>query len=45
MKVKDLQQFLGSFTQGSEAVKNAVIFVKTEKPSSLILPDKLQKDY
>ena len=79
MRVKDLQQFLGSFTQGSEAVKNAVIFVeingklhairrmevhenvhrivgmpghhshmlvlKTEKPSSLILPDKLQKDY
>ena len=79
MKVQDLQQFLGSFTEGSEAVKNAVIFVeikgklhsirrmevhenvqpivgfpghyshrlvlKTEKPSSLILPDKLQKDY
>jgi hypothetical protein len=79
MRVKDLQQFLGSFTEGSEAVKNAVIFVeikgklhairrmevhenvhpivglpghyshrlvlKTEKPSSLILPDKLQKDY
>ena len=79
MRVKDLQQFLGSFTEGSEAVKNAVIFVeingklhairrmevhenvqpiigfpghsahrlvlKTEKPSSLILPDKLQNDY
>ena len=79
MKVKDLQQFLGSFTEGSEAVKNAVIFVgingklhairrmevhenvhpivgmpghhshrlvlKTEKPSSLILPDKLLNDY
>ena len=79
MRVKDLQQFLGSFTEGSEAVKNAVIFVelngklhaikrmevhenvhpivglsghyshrlvlKTQKPSSLILPDKLQKDY
>ena len=79
MRVKDLQQFLGSFTEGSEAVKNAVIFVeikgklhairrmevhenvhpivglpghsahrlvlKTEKPSSLILPDKLQQDY
>ena len=79
MRVKDLPQFLGSFTEGSEAVKNAVIFVeingklhairrmevhenvhpivgmpghhshrlvlKTEKPSSLILPDKLQKDY
>ena len=79
MRVKHLQQFLGSFTEGSEAVKNAVIFVeikgklhairrmevhenahpiiglpghhshrlvlKTEKPSSLILPDKLQKDY
>lgn len=79
MKVKDLQQFLGSFTKGSEVVQNAVIFVevngklhairrmevhenahpiigqpghtshrlvlKTEKPSSLILPEKLQKDY
>ena len=79
MRVKDLQQFLSSFTKGSDAVKNAVIFVekdgklheirrmevhehtvpilgqpghnahrlvlKTEKPSSLILPDKLQKDY
>ena len=79
MRVKDLQEFLGSFTEGSEAVKNAVLFVeingklhsirrmevhenvqpivgfpghyshrlvlKTEKPSSLILPDRLQKDY
>ena len=79
MRVKDLQQFLGSFTEGSEAVKNAVLFVeirgklhairrmevhenvqpivgfpghyshrlvlKTEKPSSIILPDKLQTDY
>ena len=62
MRVKDLQQFLSSFTKGSDAVKNAVIFVekdgklheirrmevhvmKTEKPSKLILPDKLQKDY
>jgi len=79
MRVKDLQDFLGSFTEGSEAIKNAVLFVeingklhdirrmevhenvqpilgfpghyshrlvlKTQKPSSLILPDKLQKDY
>ena len=79
MRVKDLQTFLGSFTEGSEAVKNAVIFVeingklhsirrmevhentqpiighpghyshrlvlKTQKASSLILPDKLQRDY
>ena len=79
MRVKDLQEFLGSFTEGSEAVKNAGIFVeingklhsirrmevhenvqpivgfpghyshslvlKTEKPSSIILPDKLQTDY
>ncbi len=79
MRVKDLQEFLASFTEGSEAVKNAVLFVeingklhsirrmevhenvqpivgfpghyshrlvlKTEKPSSLILPDRLQKDY
>ena len=79
MRVKDLQEFLGSFTEGSDAVKNAVIFVevngklnairrmevhentqpiigfpghyahrlvlKTEKPSSLILPEKLQNDY
>tara|TARA_Y100001938_G_C7867437_1_gene318611 strand:+ start:115 stop:354 length:240 start_codon:yes stop_codon:yes gene_type:complete len=79
MRVQDLQQFLASFTEGSDAIKNAVIFVekdgklheikrmevhehaapilghkghtshrlvlKTQKPSSLILPDKLQKDY
>ena len=79
MRVQDLQLFLSQFTKGSDAVKNAVIFVekdgklheirrmevhehsipivghpgksahrlvlKTEKPSSLILPDKLQKDY
>ena len=79
MRVQDLQQFLGSFTEGSDAVKNAVIFVevngklhtirrmevhenvhpiigqpghsahrlvlKTQKQSSLILPEKLQKDY
>ena len=79
MRVKDLQQFLGSFTEGSDAIKNATIYVekngrlheikrmevhentqpiigqpghtshrlvlKTQKPSSLILPDKLQKDY
>jgi|TARA_R100000482_G_scaffold4804_1_gene1639 hypothetical protein len=79
MRVKDLQEFLGSFTEGSEAVKNAVIFVeingklheirrmevhenvqpiigfsghyghrlvmKTEKPSKIILPEKLQRDY
>ena len=74
-----MQQFLNSFTQGSDAVKNAVILcevngtlydvrrmevhenavpiighaghtahrlvLKTQKPSSIILPDKLQKDY
>ena len=74
-----MQQFLTSFTEGSDAVKNAVIFaevngtlydvrrmevhenavpilghaghtahrlvLKTQKPSSIILPDKLQKDY
>ena len=79
MRVQDLQQFLGSFTEGSDAVKNAVLMVevqgklfdvrrmevqenstpivghkghtahrlvlKTAKPSSIILPDKLQKDY
>ena len=77
--IQDLQQFLGSFTEGSDAVKNTVIFVelngklhairrmevhenvhpiigqpghyshrlvlKTQKASSLILPEKLQKDY
>ena len=79
MRVQDLQQFLSSFTKGSDAVKNAVLMVevqgklfdvrrmevqehtmpiighkghtahrlvlKTEKPSPIILPDKLQKDY
>ena len=79
MRVQDMQQFLTSFTEGSDAVKNAVIFcevsgtlydvkrmevhenaapivgfkgqtahrlvLKTEKPSSIILPEKLQKDY
>jgi len=79
MRVQDLQQFLNSFTGGSDAVKNAVLLVevegklfdvrrmevhensvpivghkghtahrlvlKTQKPSSIILPDKLQKDY
>ena len=79
MRVQDMQQFLTSFTKGSDAVKNAQIFVevngklaavrrmevhensipivghkghtahrlvlKTEKPSPIILPDKLQKDY
>ena len=79
MRVQDLQQFLSSFTEGSDAVKNAILMVevqgklfdvrrmevqenstpivghkghtahrlvlKTEKPSPLILPDKLQNDY
>ena len=79
MRVQDMQQFLTSFTEGSDAVKNAVILcevngtlydvrrmevhentvpiighaghtahrlvLKTAKPSSIILPDKLQKDY
>ena len=79
MRVQDLQLYLSNFTKGSDAVKNAVIYVeingklhairrmevhenaipvvghkghtahrlvlKTEKPSPLILPDKLQKDY
>ena len=79
MRVPDMQQFLTSFTEGSDAVKNAVILcevngtlydvrrmevhentipivghpghtahrlvLKTQKPSSIILPDKLQKDY
>ena len=64
MRVQDLQQFLSSFTEGSDAVKNAVILcevngtlydvrrmeahrlvLKTQKPSSIILPDKLNKDY
>ena len=79
MRVQDLQQFLSQFTQGSDAIKNAQVFVevngkladvrrlevhensipivghgqhkahrlvlKTQKPSSIILPEKLQKDY
>ena len=79
MRVQDMQQFLTSFTEGSDAVKNAIILcevngtlydvrrmevhenaapiighaghtahrlvLKTIKPSSIILPDKLQKDY
>ena len=79
MRVQDMQQFLTSFTEGSDAVKNAVILcevegtlydvrrmevhenavpiighkghtahrlvLKTQKPSPIILPDKLQKDY
>ena len=79
MRVQDLQEFLTSFTTGSDAVKNAIILcevngtlydvrrmevqehsmpiighkghtahrlvLKTQKPSSIILPDKLQKDY
>jgi len=79
VRVQDMQQFLSSFSEGSDAVKNAVIYVelqgklhevrrmevhenavpivghkghsahrlviKTEKPSSLILPEKLQQDY
>ena len=79
MRVQDMQQILTSFTKGSDAVKNAVIFcevngtlydvrrmevhenaapivgfkghtehrlvLKTQKPSSIILPEKLQKDY
>ena len=79
MRVQDLQEFLAKFTEGSDAIKNAHIFVevsgklaevrrmevhensvpiightghtahrlvlKTQKPSSIILPDKLQKDY
>ena len=79
MRVQDMQQFLSSFTGGSDAIKNASILcevngtlydvrrmevhensvpiighkghtahrlvLKTEKPSSIILPEKLQKDY
>tara|TARA_R100001015_G_C4477651_1_gene59182 strand:+ start:270 stop:509 length:240 start_codon:yes stop_codon:yes gene_type:complete len=79
VKVKDLQEFLAKFTEGSDAVKNARIFVekdgkllgikrmevhensipivghkghtshrlvlKTEKPSTIILPQKLQDNY
>jgi len=74
-----MQQFLSSFTEGSDAVKNAVIFaevngvlydirrmevhentmpivghkghtahrlvLKTQRPSPIILPDKLKNDY
>ena len=79
MRVQDLQQFLSSFTEGSDAIQNAIILtevngqlydvrrmevhenqapivgfqghtahrlvLKTTKPSSIILPDKLKKDY
>jgi len=79
MRVQDLQEFLAKFTEGSDAIKNAHIFVevsgklaevrrmevhensmpivghtghtahrlvlKTQKPSDIILPEKLQKDY
>ena len=79
MRVQDMQQFLSSFTEGSDAVKNAVIFaevngvlydirrmevhentmpivghkghtahrlvLKTQRPSQIILPDKLKNDY
>jgi len=79
MRVQDLQEFLAKFTEGSDAIKNAHIFVevsgklaevrrmevhensmpivghightshrlvlKTQKPSQIILPEKLQKDY
>jgi len=79
MRVQDLQQFLASFTEGSDSIKNAILLtevngtlydvrrmevhensvpivghkghtahrlvLKTEKPSSIILPDKLQQDY
>ena len=79
MRVQDLQEFLGKVTEGSDAIKNAHIFVevggklaevkrmevhensmpivgqvghtshrlvlKTQKPSNIILPDKLQNDY
>ena len=79
MRVQDMQQFLTSFTEGSDAVKNAIILcevngtlydvrrmevhenaapiightghtahrlvLKTQKPSNIILPEKLQKDY
>ena len=79
MRVQDLQEFLAKFTEGSDATKNAHIFVevsgklaevkrmevhensvpvvghkghtahrlvlKTMRPSAIILPDKLQRDY
>ena len=79
MRVQDLQEFLAKFTEGSDAIKNAHLFVevngklaevkrmevhensvpivgqkghtahrlvlKTQKPSNILLPEKLQKDY
>jgi hypothetical protein len=79
LRVQDLQEFLAKFTEGSDAIKNAHIFVevsgklaevkrmevhensvpivgqkghtahrlvlKTQKPSNILLPEKLQKDY
>jgi len=79
LRVQDLQEFLAKFTEGSDAIKNAHLFVevngklaevkrmevqensmpivghkghtahrlvlKTQKPSNILLPDKLQKDY
>ena len=79
MRVQDLQEFLAKFTEGSDAIKNAHLFVevngklaevkrmevqensmpivghkghtahrlvlKTQKPSSIVLPEPLQKDY
>ena len=79
MRVQDLQEFLSKFTEGSDAIKNAHIFVevsgkltevrrmevhensmpivgqigntshrlvlKTQKPSNIILSEKLQDDY
>ena len=79
MRVQDLQEFLAKFTEGSDAIKSAHIFVevsgrlaevkrmevhensvpivgqkghtahrlvlKTQKPSNILLPEKLQKDY
>ena len=30
MRVQDLQQFLSSFTQGSDAIKNAVLLVEVQ---------------
>ena len=37
MRVKDLQEFLGSFTEGSEAVKNAVELIKQNYSKKNIL--------
>jgi len=79
LRVQDLQEFLAKFTEGSDAIKNAHLFVevngklaevkrmevqensmpivghkghtahrlvlKTQKPSNILLPEKLQKDY